>query len=128
MQSKSIIMQSTIQHPGSYSLNKGKNISTLWKKFITWAEGQEENRFVWTAIAIAGHGCVFTIITAMMVLLTGNHFIFWPFVIAAMASCVVVNLAAMPTKITIPIFFFSLVIDLAIIVICFINGFNTGGL
>ncbi len=117
-------MQSTI-HPSYTALyNRAEKRTSLWKRFINWADGQEENRFGWTAFAIAGHGCVFTIITSMMVLFTGNHFIFWPFVIAAMAACVVVNLAAMPTKITIPVFFFSLLIDFVIIVICLTNGFN----
>lgn len=121
---KIIVMQSTIHHPYTHVYNKSEKRNSLWKKFINWADGQEENRFGWTAFAIAGHGCVFTIITSMMVLFTGNHFIFWPFVIAAMAACVVVNLAAMPTKITIPVFFFSLLIDLVIIAICLTNGFN----
>jgi len=117
-------MQSTIHHPYAASYNRAEKRTSLWKKFINWADGQEEHRFGWMAIAIAGHGCVFTIITSMMVLFTGNHFIFWPFVIAAIVACLVANLAAMPTKITIPVFFFSLLIDLVIIVICLTNGFN----
>ena len=117
-------MQGTIHHSYTASYNRAEKKTSLWKKFMTWADGQEENRFGWTAIAIAGHGCVFTIITSMMILFTGNHFIFWPFAIGAMAACVVVNLAAMPTKITIPVFFFSLLIDLFIIVMCLTNGFN----
>ncbi len=89
---------------------------SLWSKFIQWASGQEENRFLWLALGIVGHGCVFTIITMLVVVFTGNHFIFMPFAIAAMAMTVVSNLAALPTKYTIPIFFFSLLIDLLIII------------
>jgi hypothetical protein len=121
---KSIIMQSTIHHSYRHSYERAEKKTSLWKKFISWADGQEENRFGWTAIAITSHGCVLTILTAMVILMSGNHFIFWPFAIGAMAMCVVVNLAAMPTKITIPVFFFSILIDLAIIAICFMNGFN----
>ena len=117
-------MHNTIHHSYTGSYNRTEKRISLWKKFINWADGQEENRFGWTAFAIAGHGCVFTIITSLMVLFTGNHFIFWPFVIGAMAACVVVNLAAMPTKIAIPVFFFSLLMDLVIIAICLTNGFN----
>ncbi len=106
-------MQSTIHHSYSASYDPAKKRTSLWKKFIDWADGQEENRIGWIAFAIAGHGCVFTIITSMMVL-----------VIAAMVACLVVNLAVMPTKVTIPVFFFSLVIDLVVIVICLTNGFN----
>ena len=117
-------MQSTIHHSYTAPYNRSEKITSWWKKFITWADGQEEYRLGWTAFAITGHGCVFTIITSMMVLFTGDHFIFWHVVIAAMAVCVVVNLAAMPTKVTIPVFFLSLLIDLVIIVICLANGFN----
>jgi hypothetical protein len=117
-------MQSTIHHSYTQSYHRAEKRTSLWKRFINWADGQEENRFGWTAFAITSHGCVFTILTSLAILMSGNHFIFWPFAIAAMAICVVVNLAAMPTKITIPVFFFSLLIDLTIIAICLINGFN----
>ena len=79
---------------------------------------------LWTAVAIAGHGCVFTILTTLAILFTGNHFIFWPFAIGAMSMTVVVNLAALPTRITIPVFFLSLIIDAVIIAVCISNGFD----
>jgi len=95
-----------------------------WKKFITWADKQEDNRFLWLAIGIAGHGFVFTIVTIMMVIFTGNNFIYWPFVIGAMALSLVTNLAALPTKITIPVFFATLLIDIVIIALCLAHGFD----
>jgi hypothetical protein len=117
-------METTIKHAYSpASANTDTKIS-LWKKFINWADKQEENRFGWTAFAIAGHGCVFTIITVAVVLLSGNNFIFWPFAIAAMSICLIVNLAALPTKITIPVLFFSLLLDLAIIVLALTNALS----
>jgi len=79
---------------------------------------------LWAAIGIAGHGCAFTILTLLVILFTGNHFIFWPFAIGAMAMTVVVNLAALPARITIPIFFLSLIIDAVIIAMCIANGFD----
>jgi hypothetical protein len=100
---------------------------TWTSRFLTWCHNQEENRLAWLAIAIAGHGCLFTPITLLFIMLTGNHTIFWPFAIAAMTMSVVVNLAAMPTKITIPIFLLSLIIDLYIIVNCLALGFNIPG-
>lgn len=95
-----------------------------WKKFINWCDQQEQSRFLWLAIGVVGHGCVFTIITIVAVLLSGNNFIFWPFAIAAMGMTLVTNLAALPTKITIPVFFFSLLIDLVIIGMCIAHGFD----
>lgn len=118
-------MQSTLNHQLSSSHRSvAHSHSSLWSRFIAWADGQENNRMLWTALAIAGHGCVVTIITMAAILLTGNNFIYWPFALAAMTMCVVVNLAAMPTKITIPVFFFSLLIDLVIIVLCLSHGFD----
>ena len=79
---------------------------------------------LWLAIAVAGHGCVITIITLFAILFTGNHFIYWPFAIAAMGATLIVNLAALPTKITIPVFFISILVDVVIIALCLTNGFN----
>lgn len=118
-------MHTTInQHVNSAGTSAISTHSSLWSRFMKWADGQENNRMLWTALSIAGHGCVVTIITMATILLTGNNFIFWPFALAAMTMCVVVNLAAMPTKITIPVFFFSLLIDVVIIVLCLSHGFD----
>ena len=113
----------------AYQLNVVPNLSKkyTWNTFIHWADKQEENRFTWTAISVAGHGCFFTILTVVIILMTGNHFIFWPFVIGAMGITLVTNLAAMPTKITIPVFFFSVLVDLIIIASCIAIGFDASG-
>ncbi|MEO7924591.1 MAG: hypothetical protein ABIR30_12995 [Chitinophagaceae bacterium] len=121
-------METSIEHVLTSSYTKSAVRPSLWKKFILWADGQEEHRLGWTAFAIAGHGCVFTIITTMIILLTGNHFIFWPFAIGAMAFCLIANLAALPTRITIPTLFISLLVDLAIIILCLSNGIDTAGM
>ena len=93
-------------------------------RFVKWTGSQEKNRMLWLAIAVAGHGCVITIITLFAILFTGNHFIYWPFAIAAMGATLIVNLAALPTKITIPVFFISILVDVVIIALCLTNGFN----
>ncbi len=117
-------MNTTLQHPAQAISNVNNTQTGLWTKFIRWANGQESNRMLWLAIALVGHGCVLTIITMFAIMFAGNNFIFWPFAIGAMSMCLIVNLAAMPTKITIPVFFLSVLIDLAIIAICIANGFN----
>jgi hypothetical protein len=114
----------TIQQTYSPAYVKKKAGVSPWKKFIKWADGQEENRFMWLAIAIFGHGCFFTIITVGAILLSGNSFILWPFAIGAMAMPLITNLAALPTKITLPVFFASLLIDVVIIAICLANGLD----
>lgn len=118
-------MQTTIhQHALKGVSSRTYQHPSLWSRFMNWAEGQEKNRLGWVAGILFGHGCIVTIITMMAILFTGNHFIFWPFAIAGMAACVISNLAALPTKITLPIFFFSLLLDLVIIAICLTNGIN----
>ena len=117
-------METTIKHAYSAASSRTSTKPSLWSKFINWADKQEENRFGWTAFAIAGHGCVFTIFTVAIVLLTGNNFIFWPFAIGAMTTCLIVNLAALPTKITIPVLFFSLLLDLTIIVLALTSALS----
>ena len=119
-------METTVKHLYAHSLSTTSKIS-LWKKFISWCDEQEKYRFGWLAVALTLHGCVLTIMTMFAVVLAGNHFIFWPFVIGAMASTLLVNLAAMPTKITIPVFFFSILIDLVIIISCIMIGFDASG-
>ena len=118
-------METTFKHV--YALQQDDTKVSPWKKFITWCIGQEKNRLGWLAGAITLHGCVLTIITMFAVVLAGNHFIFWPFIIGGMGITLVVNLAAMPTKITIPVFFFSVLMDIVIIISCIAIGFDASG-
>ena len=117
-------MQTVIERSYAPVYNNRATKKSVWKRFIGWADKQEEHRFGWTAFSIAGHGCVFTILTVITILITGNNFIFWPFAIAGMVIPLVANLAAMPTKITIPVLFFSLLIDVLIITLCLSQGID----
>lgn len=118
-------METTVRNVYSHSIETSK--ASVWKKFISWCNGQEKYRFGWLAAALTLHGCILTILTMFAVILAGNHFIFWPFVIGAMGITLIVNLAAMPTKITIPVFFFSVLVDLIIIISCIAIGFDASG-
>src|SRR5690349_4574458 len=76
---------------------------SLWSSFIDWCERQEKHRFLWLASSLAGHGCFLTPITLLAVMIAGNSILPWVLVISAMGMVVVTNLAALPTKITIPV-------------------------
>jgi hypothetical protein len=115
----------TFTHPSHQTFREADSVS-LWEKFISWCEGQEKYRFGWLAASFTIHGCVLTILTMFAIILSGNHFIFWPFAIAGMGMTVITNLSALPTKITIPVFFLSVLIDLVIIALCAALGFHTG--
>ena len=99
---------------------KGTTKKTIVHRFFDWCKTQENNRVLWLAIIIAGHGCFLTPLTVMFVMLAGNSMLLWSLAMAAMAMSLVTNLAALPAKITIPVFLSSLVIDLTIITICII--------
>jgi hypothetical protein len=117
----------SITHPGlstAFHHERGEQVS-LWKRFLTWCDLQQPNRFMWMALGLAGHGTFITVITILAITYSGNHFIYWPFTIGAMMACLVVNIAGQPTKVTLPVFFISIIIDAAIIVLCAVNGFYT---
>ncbi|PWT97045.1 MAG: hypothetical protein C5B52_14585 [Bacteroidetes bacterium] len=117
MSTTQMIQQAAIPHYHSRTLNP-------FAKFAAWTKSQQKNRLLWLALGLAGHGCVATPITIMFVILAGNNLTLFMTAIVAMGITVVVNLAAMPTKITIPVFFFSILVDLMIIATCFGIGFN----
>jgi len=107
----------TLQHSLSPSLFRTERKQSVLSRFITWCTDQEKFRFGWVAAIIAIHGCVLTPITVLAIALGTNHIAYWGVAIAAMAMALVANLAAMPTRITIPVFFFSVLIDILLIVI-----------
>ena len=97
---------------------------SVFVKFFNWCKNQESNRLGWLGAILTIHGCVLTPITLFAVILAGTNFIFYIVVLLAIMMTVVSNLAAMPTKYTIPIFFFSVLIDIVIIALCVSAGFN----
>jgi hypothetical protein len=106
----------TIQHSYNPAYLQTEKNQSLLSRFITWCNGQEKYRLGWLAIIITLHGCILTPITVLAIVLSGNNFVLWGVAIGAMSMALVVNLAAMPTKVTIPIFFFSVLLDLVVIV------------
>ena len=112
------------QSNSRYSTAPGSSITAAWQKFISYAERQEERRFLWTSIAILGHATFFTLGTLILVLATGNEFFLFTATCVTMAVVLAVNLAALPTKYTIPVFFLSLLADVAIMVTALALWFN----
>ena len=106
----------TIQHPYHHAYSPATKSPSFLTRFTTWCNGQEKYRLGWLAIIITIHGCILAPITVLSIALGGNNFVLWGVAIGAMAMALVTNLAAMPTKVTIPIFFFSVLLDLVVIV------------
>ena len=85
--------------------------------FFQWSAGQEaEHHIAWTGVSLLTTTAVLFPLTMASVLLNGAAF---PLIITAMAALVLVvvlNLAAMPTRYTIPAFALAILIDVAVII------------
>jgi hypothetical protein len=90
-----------------------------WRQFINFAAAQERNRFGWLAAAITLQGCVLAPLTLLAIISNGNPFILWIPCIIAFAITEVVFLAAMPTRITIPVLFAGIITDIMVVLACF---------
>jgi len=117
-------MATTIQQTIATTYTGTSNKTSIFNRFINWCEGQQKNHFIWLGLTLVGHGCVLTPLTLFAVILSGNFIFFWIMAIVAMMTALVTNLAAMPTKYTIPAFFISIVMDLVIVASCLAMGFN----
>ncbi len=106
----------TLHHPYDTTYVPARSKTAIFSKFFTWCRQQEEYRFGWVAAILTIHGCVLAPLTIFVSFLVGFNIVLIALVIGAMAMALVSNLAAMPTKITIPVFFFSVLVDLAVII------------
>ena len=115
---KSIAHPEFVLHNSVYAPTR-RPIAGFWARFISYAEKQQPNHLMWLALGVFGHGTVFTIGTMAVVLLNGAFLPLIAITSFSMAMVLVVNLAAMPTKITIPVFALSLLVDIAVIITAF---------
>ncbi len=122
--SLNFIMGSVIHPKISTVFHERSELISLWKRFLNWTDEQQSSRFLWMAFIILGHSIIFTPFALAVVYFSGNHFFYWPITIIAMMACLVVNLSGLPTKVTIPVFFISLIVDLVIIMCTITNGIN----
>jgi len=96
---------------------------SVFAQFLNWCDKQEATRFGWTAAIIALHGCFLTPFTVATIALTTNSIVLWGAAIGSMGVSLITNLSAMPTKVTIPVFILSVLVDVSIIVVC-LSGIN----
>ena len=112
-------MQHAMTSVATKTYTEKNTFFSLLNKFFIWSERQEKYRFGWLAAAITIHGCILTPLVVSIVLASGGNFALFMTSIVAMAMTLIVNLAALPTKISIPTFFLSVVIDIVVMLICF---------
>ena len=99
--------------------NENNKIRNLIQRFKDFCERQNENRLGWTAVIIAAQVFLLVPITLLAIAANGGRFALLLPVILSSFVTVVSNLAALPTKITIPIFCASVLINVSIIVLSF---------
>ena len=95
--------------------------TSLLSRFMTWAEGQSEARFIWLGVALLAHASFLTPFTVMAVIFSGGGFGLIMAALAAMGMALVTNLAALPTKVTIPAFFISIIVDVVIVALALLS-------
>jgi hypothetical protein len=121
---ETLLNQPTLNQSISLGTREQSSRPSIFRRFLSWCEIQEQYRFGWLAVALSVHGCALTPITLFAIILSGTNIFFFVLALIAMGMTLVSNLAALPTKITIPVFFFSIAIDLAIITSCALVGFD----
>ncbi len=90
---------------------------TYLNNFLDWCGNQRQNNLFWLAISLTLHGCLITPFTIGIILFSGSSLVLFILAFCSMCMVLVTNLAALPTRITIPFFFFSILLDLMIIVL-----------
>src|SRR5450432_3754877 len=96
-----------------------KHPETILTRFLNWTKEEEKNRIAWLGISITMMTAVFFPLTMVSILMQGASF---KLIIGAMFSLILVvipNLAALPTKYTIPAFATGVGIDLLLITASF---------
>lgn len=90
----------------------------LFSSIISWCNNQEENKFLWLAIAQLGHIGVILPLTLVAVLNAGNNIVLWMIACTVNVPVLTLNLAAQSTKITLPALFFAWFVNAVIIAYC----------
>ena len=104
-------MQTAIHTTLSYQQRE-----SIVTKFMNWSTNQEKNRLLWTGIALALQGCVLAPLSLLAVAFGSNLLVLWTLPTICLVVNLVVNLAALPTKITVPVFFITLLLNIAVII------------
>lgn len=107
----------------NYSQPASAKIS-LVKRFTTWLNKQEEERFMWLGIALMGGiATVLPLTLLAVVFFAANNFTLWIITLSVNVPVLITNLSAQPAKITVPALLFSWLVNAVIIGYCAITFF-----
>jgi hypothetical protein len=97
--------------------NEQKIHQSLYHKFFTWCNLQEENRFLWIGISIfGGIGTIVPITLLAIIFGANNDFMLWAITCSVNIPILIVNLSLQPLKIILPVLFGAWIINEAIII------------
>jgi hypothetical protein len=108
---------SSIQSSGQpYTYHLAEKRPSAVSRFFQWSAGEDVERHIgWVGITVTIMTAIFFPLTMAVILHNGASF---GLIVAAMVSLtmvVITNLAALPTKYTIPFFFLGILIDVVAI-------------
>lgn len=106
-------------HPDYSTPVLEKHVESVFARFLVWLKEEEVNRIAWLGISITVMTAIFFPLTMASILLHEGSF---NLILVAMFSLILVaipNMAALPTKFTIPAFFIGMLIDIALIIASF---------
>jgi hypothetical protein len=90
-----------------------------FSRFINWCEGQESSRMLWLVMTfLLQIGMALPCTLAAILFWGNNSFPLWIFACVINVPVLAINLAAQPTKITIPTLLTAWTVDLMIILYC----------
>ena len=102
----------------NYHIKHKENILT---KFLTWSETQESNRFLWLAVSFFAQVGLTLPLTAYSIVFFGNNnILLWIIIGAVNVPVLVLNLAALPTKTTLPFLFLGWFTQAIVIAYCIV--------
>ncbi len=113
-------MQAITYHSNYKSLSVQRSYNNILSRLMAWIISEEKNRIAWVGISITAMSAIFFPVTMAAILFNGAVF---PLIMGSMISLAIVvitNLAALPTKYTIPAFILGILIDLVLIVVSFV--------
>jgi hypothetical protein len=88
-------------------------------RFFAWIKQEEKNRIAWVGISITAMSAVFFPITMSAILFNGAVFKLIIGAMISLALVVITNLAALPTKYTIPALLTGILMDIILIISSF---------
>jgi hypothetical protein len=113
-------MQAIQYLPDYKSMQAQKSQVHVIARFMEWIKKEEKNHIAWVGASIMVMSAVFFPITITAILLNGAIFTLVMGAVVSLAGVVITNLAALPTKYTIPALMMGILMDIVLIVISFV--------